>query len=125
MMQAGTLELPTNLVLLQAPNKANSSLSDVSNERDREMFTVPDFVFLIEHTATGDKYLFDLGMRQDLENSPPAVLQNVLPNFICVPESPMDILEEHGTAEQQPSDVKAIIFSVSGMPAIHLVFRFL
>ena len=112
LLQAGGLTLPNDLVLLPGSNKPNSSLDDSSKERGkRESFFVPDFVFLIEHIATGDRYIFDLGMRKDLENSTPAVIKNMLPNFECSPESPADILKAHGTTEQQPSAVKAIIFS--------------
>jgi glyoxylase-like metal-dependent hydrolase (beta-lactamase superfamily II) len=111
MMQAGGLALPFDLVLLPGPNNPNSSLDDDSKQREREMFFVPDFVFLIEHSATGDKYVFDLGMRKDLENSTPDVVKNVLPNFKNFPESLVDILKEHGTTEQQASAVKAVIFS--------------
>jgi glyoxylase-like metal-dependent hydrolase (beta-lactamase superfamily II) len=109
-MQAGGLVLPEELVLLRAPNEPNTSLDD-SKEREKHTFFVPDFVFLIEHTASGNKYLFDLGMRKDLENSTPAVISNMLSKFPSFPESPVDILKEHGTTEQQPSAVKAVIFS--------------
>lgn len=111
MMQAGGLLLPKDLVLLPGPNEPNSSLGDDSKVRENEAFFVSDFVFLIEHVATGDKYVFDLGMRADLEKSPPAVVRDVLPNFTSFPKSPVDILKEYGTIEQQPSAVKAIIFS--------------
>jgi glyoxylase-like metal-dependent hydrolase (beta-lactamase superfamily II) len=111
LMQAGGLVLPTDLVLLPGSNKANSSLDGDSSEAEKDTFFVPDFVFLIEHLATGDNYVFDLGMRKDLENSTPAVVQNMLSKFKSTPESPVDILKKHGTTEQQPSFVKAVIFS--------------
>lgn len=111
LMQAGGLFLPYDLVLLPEPNKPNSSLDENSSGKEKEMFFVPDFVFLIEHLSTGNKYIFDLGMRLDLQNSTPAVVQNVLPNFKSDPVSPVDILKQYGTAEQQPSSVKAVIFS--------------
>lgn len=76
-----------------------------------EWYFAPDFVFLIEHPATGENHFFDLGMRHDLHNSPPAVVNNTLPLYKCSPKSPVDILREHGTAEQQASTVKAVIFS--------------
>ena len=111
MMQAGALALPKDLVLLPGPNEPNLSLDSGSKDGEREMFLVPDFVFLIEHPATGDRYFFDLGMRKDLENSTPAVVRDTLPNFENFSESPVDILKEYGTTEQQPSVVKAVIFS--------------
>jgi glyoxylase-like metal-dependent hydrolase (beta-lactamase superfamily II) len=112
-MQAGGLSLPNDLVLLPGPNKPNASLNHEPNEGRGDMFSVPDFVFLIEHLATGDKYMFDLGMREDLYNSPPAVVENILPKFENFPKSPAAILKEHGTVEQQPSAVRAVILSHS------------
>ena len=111
LIQAGGLTLPKHFVLLPGPNAPNFSSDDGSKKGVRETFFVPDFVFLIEHAATGAKYIFDLGMRRDLENSTPAVKKTMLPNFECSPEAPADILRAHGTAEQQPSAVKAVIFS--------------
>src|ERR1700761_6833637 len=107
MIQAGGLDLPNDLVLLPGPNKPNSSIDDSSEEREREMFFVPDMVFFIEHSTTGRKYLYDLGMRKDLQNSTPAVVKNTLPNFKNYPESLVDILKDYGNKEQQPSAVKA------------------
>jgi glyoxylase-like metal-dependent hydrolase (beta-lactamase superfamily II) len=110
-MQAGSLDLPNDLVLLPSPNTPNSSLDNDPKKGEKNMFSVPDYVFLIEHSMTGDNYIFDLGMRKDLENSPPAVVQNVLPNFRCFPTPPTVILEEYGTTEQHPSTIKAAILS--------------
>lgn len=56
-------------------------------------------------------YMFDLGMRKDLENLPPLIVKHALPVFVGEPLSPADILQEHGTPEQQPEKVKAVIFS--------------
>lgn len=50
-------------------------------------------------------------MRKDLENLPPTLVKNVLPQFKCEPQAPSDILKEHGSKEQQPETVKAVIFS--------------
>lgn len=111
-MQAGTLILPYDLVLLPEENTRNSSLDDDYDEKEtRDGFLVPDFVFLIEHTPTGDTYVFDLGMRKDLDNSTPSVVETIASNFDCKPRSPADILRKYGTLRQQPEHVKAIIFS--------------
>ena len=111
LMQAGGLALPNDLVLLPGPNMPNSSLDDHPKKSERETFFVPDFVFLIEHIVTGEQYIFDLGMRKDLENSTPSVTKNMLSVFRCSPASPADILKAHGAAGQKPSAVKAVIFS--------------
>ncbi|KAF1928897.1 uncharacterized protein M421DRAFT_100651 [Didymella exigua CBS 183.55] len=111
LIQAGGLAIPTDMALLPGPDKP----IDPTNENQKEEITgkyyAPDYVFLIEHTTTRDKYLFDLGIRKDLENLPPTIVKNVLPQFDCEPKSPAEILQEHGSPEQQPEKVKAIIFS--------------
>lgn len=109
LVQAGGLAIPEDMALLPGPDKPNEFLNGKNDKLKK--YYAPDYVFLIEHTATGDKYLFDLGIRKDLENLPPTIVNNVLPQFDCEPKSPAEILKEHGTAEQQPEKVKAVIFS--------------
>jgi glyoxylase-like metal-dependent hydrolase (beta-lactamase superfamily II) len=111
MIQAGGLDIPKDLTILPGPNKPNFPPDESSEGHEREYFSVPDFVFLIEHLATGKKFLFDLGMRKDLENSTPKTIKTILPVFKSTPKSVVDILEQHGSPEQQPSEIKAIIFS--------------
>lgn len=110
LIQAGGLAIPEDMALLPGPDQPNDSLKDKKDQKPKKYYA-PDYVFLIEHTATGDKYLFDLGIRKDLENLPPTIVKNVLPQFDCEPKSPAEILKEHGSAEQQPEKVKAVIFS--------------
>ncbi|KAF3005105.1 hypothetical protein E8E13_010048 [Curvularia kusanoi] len=96
------------MALLPGPDTpGNPSTSSAAPKK----FYAPDYVFLIEHTATNTTYLFDLGIRQDLENLPPTIIKNVLPQFECSPKSPAEILRKHGTPEQQPEKVAAVIFS--------------
>jgi glyoxylase-like metal-dependent hydrolase (beta-lactamase superfamily II) len=110
-MQAGGLYIPKNMTLLPGPDKPNDFVRPGAEEDKPNTFYAPDYVFLIEPNATGEKYIFDLGMRKDLENLPPLLKENVLPRFKCEPQSPADILQEYGTPEQQPEKVKAVIFS--------------
>jgi glyoxylase-like metal-dependent hydrolase (beta-lactamase superfamily II) len=109
-MQAGGLYIPNDMTFLPGPNQPNDSVKSTSNT-DTKTFYAPDYVFLIEHTSTGNKYIFDLGIRKDLENLPPLLKETVLPNFKCEPQSPADILTQHGNASQQPANIKAVIFS--------------
>lgn len=112
LIQAGGLYVPTDMVLLPGPNEPNDSVKHPKKNHEKiNSFYVPDYVFLIEHTATGTQYIFDLGMRKDLENLPPLLVKHTLPDFQCEPKSPADILKEHGTAKQQPEEVRAVIFS--------------
>ncbi|KAF2121742.1 hypothetical protein BDV96DRAFT_482477 [Lophiotrema nucula] len=110
--QAGSLDLPEDLVLLPGPNEPNESTKP-KDQRDssKRMVHLPDYVFFIEHTATGDYYQFDLGMRTDMENLPPFVKDNVLPGKPCYPVAAGKLLKELGSEEQQPEKVKAVFFS--------------
>ncbi|KZM22528.1 uncharacterized protein EKO05_0009602 [Ascochyta rabiei] len=111
LIQAGGLTIPQDMALLPGPDKPNGSVNEDKEDNKPKKFYAPDYVFLIEQTATGENYFFDLGIRKDLENLPPTIVKNVLPQFDCEPKSPAEILKEHGTAEQQPEKVKAVIFS--------------
>ncbi|KAJ4984521.1 hypothetical protein SVAN01_09996 [Stagonosporopsis vannaccii] len=111
LIQAGGLAIPEDMALLPGPDQPNDSLKESKENCKPKKYYAPDYVFLIEHTATGDKYLFDLGIRKDLENLPPTLVKHVLPQFDCEPKSPAEILKQYGTAEQQPEKIKAVLFS--------------
>lgn len=110
-MQAGGLHIPTDMVLLPVPDDAHDVVDRGHGKSEPESYYAPDYVFWIEHCTTKEKYIFDLGMRPDLENVPPLIKETVLPQFRCEPKSPADILAKYGTPEQQPEKVKAVIFS--------------
>lgn len=99
------------MVLLPGPDEDNGSTHPDKSKGDKKKFYVPDYCFLIEHAPSKKHYVFDLGMRKDLENLPPYLVKNVLPQFDCEPLSPADILNEYGSPEQQPENIKAVIFS--------------
>ncbi|KAF1956791.1 hypothetical protein CC80DRAFT_492287, partial [Byssothecium circinans] len=98
-----------DLVLLPSPIKPDTSTSTI-NEASPKKFYAPDYCFLIHHPLTKTHYIFDLGMRKDLENLPPYLVKHVLPSFDCTPRSPADILKKHGSREQQPGNIKAAGF---------------
>ncbi|KAF9731549.1 hypothetical protein PMIN06_009577 [Paraphaeosphaeria minitans] len=111
LLQAGGLMIPYSRVLLPGPKQASHTLAaDHGPSRD-ERYYAPDYCFLIEHTPTGTHYVFDLGMREDLESLPPLIKKHTLPVFTPHPKSPADILKRHGSPEQQPEKVKAVLFS--------------
>ncbi|ORY12000.1 beta-lactamase-like protein [Clohesyomyces aquaticus] len=111
LLQAGGLTIPKDSVLLPGPNQPNDSTKPDNSKYKAPKFYAPDYVFLIQHLPTGNHYIFDLGMRKDLENLPPLLVKHVLPDYDCSPLSPADILRDHGTPDQQPENVKAVIFS--------------
>jgi glyoxylase-like metal-dependent hydrolase (beta-lactamase superfamily II) len=97
------------MVLLPGPSEANPYINSNHNKDKSNSYYVPDYCFLIEHGQ--DHYIFDLGMRKDLDALPPFLKDYVLPNHKCEPVSPAEILKKHGTVEQQAENVKACIFS--------------
>jgi glyoxylase-like metal-dependent hydrolase (beta-lactamase superfamily II) len=111
LIQAGGLYIPYDLVMLPDSDKAQPPSEPEASKEERKTYYAPDYVFLIEHTASGTKYMFDLGIRPDLENLPPLIQETVLPIFKSEPKSPEKILREHGSSEQQPENIKAVIFS--------------
>lgn len=110
-MQAGGLSIPLDLTLLPGPDQPNDSTKESPTSTEPKSFYAPDYIFLITHTPTNTKYIFDLGMRKDLENLPPLLVEKILPQFHCEPLAPIDILSKYGRPEQQPEHVKAVIFS--------------
>lgn len=66
----------------------------------QDYFEVPDLAFLIEHEASGQKLMFDLGVRKDYWNLPAVVLGR-LGGGVSIPSLKADkdateILEESG-----------------------------
>lgn len=69
----------------------------------------PAYSFLIEHAASGQKLLFDLGVRKDFENLVP-VIANIIKEEkwqIIVEKGVAEILEEGGI---KPKDINGIIW---------------
>ncbi|KAI1620019.1 hypothetical protein EDD37DRAFT_570189 [Exophiala viscosa] len=111
LMQAGTISIPEDFVLLPAPNTNNRTIQESPEQSKLRSFNAPDFVFLIEHVPTGDFFLFDLGMRKDLHNLPPYICDVDLPIYDCSPRLPQVILAKNSPAGFGFSKVKAIILS--------------
>ncbi|EOA89864.1 uncharacterized protein SETTUDRAFT_104203 [Exserohilum turcica Et28A] len=111
LIQAGGIHIPYDLVMLPGCDQPQDPSESKPSDGKRKTFHAPNYAFLIEHTATGTQYMFDLGIRRDLENLPPLIRDNVLSIFKCEPKSPGEVLRAHGSPEQQPEKIKAVIFS--------------
>lgn len=75
-----------------------------------ESLDLPSFSFLIEHSGSQRKILFDLGLRNDFSSHPPAV-QNFLAESgwdLRVTKDIPDILKD---GDILPNDIDAVIFS--------------
>ncbi|KAJ5818169.1 Metallo-hydrolase/oxidoreductase [Penicillium riverlandense] len=108
LMQAGSILIPEDFVLLPDPKSKNGSASEPPGQRK---YVAPDFVFLIEHIQTGNFYLYDLGMRKDLHNLSPFTRKFDLPFYDCIPVLPSEILSKHGPSAFHPFKLHAIILS--------------
>ncbi|KAI1388156.1 uncharacterized protein F4822DRAFT_430911 [Hypoxylon trugodes] len=73
-----------------------------------EYWTAPSYSFLIEHGSSGDKLLFDLGIRKDLENLPPVIQKLVEGWELSSHKNVSDVLVENGVDLR---DIKTIIWS--------------
>ncbi|KAJ7037869.1 beta-lactamase-like protein [Mycena alexandri] len=76
-----------------------------------EILHLPIFAFLIEHTATGRRVMFDLGPRKDLENAAPAVVEmfKTLPDVaIPIERDVVEQLQDHGV---DLNSINAVIWS--------------
>lgn len=115
LLQAGGLKIPYDITLLPGPNKSqtteSNTIRNTSGDNAAKTFSVPDFVFVVEHTRTKDAYLFDAAIRVDLENLPPYIIKNILPRFKCNPKSVASLLKVYGSPDQQPESIKAVMFS--------------
>jgi glyoxylase-like metal-dependent hydrolase (beta-lactamase superfamily II) len=82
----------------------------VAGSDPNDVRRVPSMSWLLEHEPTGQKVIFDLGIRKDIEKYTPAVferLQNVIKS-----EVPKDVFASLTQRHIDPSsDIRAIIFS--------------
>ncbi|TFK40569.1 Metallo-hydrolase/oxidoreductase [Crucibulum laeve] len=94
-IEAGQIELPDDLIL--------------SNATPGAITTAPSLSFLIQHSKNGHKLLFDLGIRHDWQNYPPAVVENIrMCNRVEVTEDVVQSLAKGGLS---PSDINIICLS--------------
>lgn len=85
------------------------SLFTTPSYKGLEYLDCPAFSFLIEHTASGRKILFDLGVRKDWENLPAVIVKRIKDGGwnVTIEKGVADILQEGGVA---PKDIEAIIW---------------
>ncbi|KAJ7032680.1 hypothetical protein C8F04DRAFT_1235266 [Mycena alexandri] len=88
-----------------------------------ELFRFPIFTFLITHTASGRRVLFDLGARKDLENTTPAIAEDVRSGLIVMPIA-RDFVEQLGDYGVQAESISAAIWSHAHFDHIGDVSRF-
>lgn len=75
----------------------------------RENLGFPVFAFLIEHTATKQRVMFDLGPRKDLVNAAPVIAEAVKTGIVSMPVS-RDIGEQLQDAGVDLQSINAVIW---------------
>ena len=70
---------------------------------------VPSMAFLLRHSQSNKKIIFDLGIRTDYQNFPPAILK-IIQELIPV-EVPIDAVESLRRGGLEPKDIDIIILS--------------
>jgi glyoxylase-like metal-dependent hydrolase (beta-lactamase superfamily II) len=94
-LEAGMITLPMALYIKGAP------LTEVT--------VCPSIAFILQHSVSGERLVFDLGIPRNMELLPPtvkAVIAKYMP--VQVPQDAAESLEKGGLA---PVDVKTVILS--------------
>ncbi|KAL0954569.1 hypothetical protein HGRIS_003529 [Hohenbuehelia grisea] len=93
-LEAGHLNLPDHLFITNAePNKITRA---------------PSLSFLLTHSSRPDKIVFDLGIRRDWENYPPAAVRFLQRASFDVPQNVVESLEKGGLV---PGDIDTVCIS--------------
>ncbi|KAI0633731.1 Metallo-hydrolase/oxidoreductase [Trametes polyzona] len=79
----------------------------IDTAKEGEMSDLPVLAFLLTHSKSRDRFLFDLGIRKDIHNLPPKSRQSLdkLSFIVSVPDDIVDSLAKGGLA---PTDVKYV-----------------
>jgi glyoxylase-like metal-dependent hydrolase (beta-lactamase superfamily II) len=82
-------------------------VEDAPNDEERKL--LPAMAFLLEHSKTREKFLFDLGIRKNLETLSPMNRDDIARKFPThVPQSVEESLKKGG---MDPEDIQMIILS--------------
>ncbi|KAF9454722.1 Metallo-hydrolase/oxidoreductase [Macrolepiota fuliginosa MF-IS2] len=81
----------------------------IDNATSKELQRTPSLSFLLRHTTNSKKFLFDLGIRKDWENYPPAIVKGIKEvDHVEVPQDIFDALAKGGVS---PLDIDTICLS--------------
>ncbi|KAI0644537.1 beta-lactamase-like protein [Trametes meyenii] len=83
-------------------------LIDIAKPGERVI--LPDLIFLLRHSSTNDAFLFDLGVRSDVENLP-AGSQTLLKKVGIIPIGQPDLRVALAKGGLSPEDIKHICIS--------------
>ncbi|TFK28050.1 Metallo-hydrolase/oxidoreductase [Coprinopsis marcescibilis] len=74
------------------------------------MMEMPSLCFLLQHSTRKDKFLFDMGLRKDLENYPPVIVEQ-LNSGLTPAKTPQDVVESLARGGLAPDDIDWVAIS--------------
>ncbi|KAF8884608.1 Metallo-hydrolase/oxidoreductase [Infundibulicybe gibba] len=94
-LEAGLITLPFEMFITNAPPG---------------MAVLPSLSFLLKHSLSQKLFIFDLGIRRDWENYPPAVVEWIqrIANKVQIPQDVVESLAKGGTS---PDDISTVCYS--------------
>ena len=96
-LEAGLIELPDEMF--------------ITNATPGKVTTAPSLSFLLNHSTYDQKFVFDLGIRKDLENYPPQIVEWLKTTYhVHVQQDVAESLQKGGTS---PSDITYVCLSHS------------
>lgn len=81
----------------------------ITNAKPGAVDTAPSLSFLIQHSKKPEKFIFDLGIRKDWENLPPASVKWIQEVFSV--DVSQDVIESLAKGGLSPSDVSTVCLS--------------
>jgi len=94
-LEAGLIDLPDDMF--------------VANAIPGSVTTAPTLSFLIQHSRTGKKLVFDLGLRKDWENYPPVTVERIKKTYAI--SIIQDVIESLGKGGTSPADIDYVCLS--------------
>ena len=114
LIHAGSLSLPRSILLLPGPNVHQPNFPDIQ-AWSKGAVPLPIYAFLITHHPTGDRYLVDLGVRENpRETLPPPFVKSFdqLSQGDEILRDPLAILRSPANSTGvKPEDIKALIMT--------------
>ena len=94
-LEAGLIELPDEMF--------------ITNATPKKVTTAPSLSFLLNHSNHHQTFVFDLGIRKDMENYPPSIVEWIKTTYhVHVQQDVLESLQQGGTS---PSDITYVCLS--------------
>ncbi|KXN88231.1 N-acyl homoserine lactonase AttM [Leucoagaricus sp. SymC.cos] len=98
-----------NVSALEAGHVLLNHAMFIDNAPPDEKHLTPSLSFLLQHSKKNIKFLFDLGLRKDWENSPPKVVHWM--KTVYNVEIPQDVVDSLEKGKMSPLDIDTVCLS--------------